>query len=63
MTMLERMSGNDKRIFEIKKIGDGEFRIREECDNYFADFLTADELEQLGQEIIDLARKSKDEKK
>ncbi len=47
--------GIDGRVFSIKAMPDGTFRIREECDGYFAMYFTADELRELAQEIIEVA--------
>jgi len=57
---LDRLSGADGaldsgRIFEITKNDDGTFAIYECCDHYFSEKFTADELRELGQEIIDIA--------
>jgi hypothetical protein len=50
--MLELM--NEERIFKIFQ-EDGKFWVMEECDENYSVDLTADQLRQLGQEIIDLA--------
>jgi hypothetical protein len=64
-TMLKRME--DNRIFYVTKRSDysqaehipddhpGQFVIEECCDLYFRDVLTADELRQLGRELIAIA--------
>ena len=45
---------DDDHIFDIIR-KDGKFIIGERCDEYFRRELTADELRQLGREIIELA--------
>lgn len=49
--MLQRLA---KRILVIERTGDG-FVLTEACDLYFSDELTADEMRQLGRELIELA--------
>jgi hypothetical protein len=53
-SQLERLSGSDGRIFYIERTVDG-FEITEACDYHFSVVLTADELRQLGNEIVALA--------
>lgn len=60
MSILGRLSYNDKRVLDIKLNEDGTFDVREACDQYFYETLTADDLEQLGQEIVETARKQKE---
>jgi hypothetical protein len=45
----------DNRIVKIKKTADGNFRIREACDDYFSVELTPSQLTALGKELIDMA--------
>lgn len=52
--MLELMNYENGRIFDLVKTETG-FEITEACDQYFSVDLTADELKQLGQELIALA--------
>lgn len=54
ITMLELMNYENGRIFDLVKTETG-FEITEACDQYFSVDLTADELKQLGQELIALA--------
>lgn len=54
MKILDRLGSTDGRVFDIEKTDAG-FEIREACDYYFVVTLTADELRQLGQELIDIA--------
>lgn len=54
MTMLERML--DSRVFEITANENGTFDVTDRSDGAMSDRLTAQELERLGQEIIDVAR-------
>lgn len=66
MSILERLK--EKRIFQIQtkkeflekwdnmeELDGKSFIITERCDEYFSEFLTQQELEQLGKEIIELA--------
>lgn len=55
MSILERLDENHGRVFSVSKREDGTFEVREECDGYYIEVLTADELRQLGREIIALA--------
>lgn len=43
-------------VFTVKKISQDTFRVRERCDRYFSQEFTADELEQLGYEIIEMSK-------
>lgn len=43
------------RVFSIEKNENGTFTIWENCDNYFSEDFTADELRELAQEIIEIA--------
>ena len=52
-TMREAM--DDGAIFSVSKRYDA-FCIQEECDGEFSYIITADQLADLGQELIDLAR-------
>lgn len=53
-SMLDRME--KKRVFSVSKNRNtNSFSILEECDMYYEDELTPDELRQLGQELIALA--------
>lgn len=63
MSILDRLSYNDKRVFDIDLNADGAFDVREGCDQYFHETLTAEELEKLGHEIIELAREQKESEK
>lgn len=57
---LDRLSNyHSGRVFEIVKNDDGTFSIWEQCDNYFSLDFTADELIELAEEIIELAKQSK----
>lgn len=51
-TLLDRME--KERIFSVRQRGDT-FLIMEQCDCYFSDRLTRDELLHLGKEIVALA--------
>lgn len=54
---LDRLGdGNEGRVFSIVKNEDGTFEIWEGCDNYFHEKFTAEELRELGDEIIALSR-------
>jgi hypothetical protein len=47
-------------VFSIKKKdGEGNFRVREECDKYFFHYLTPEELLELAEEIKELVETSK----
>jgi hypothetical protein len=48
--ILNRM---DERIFCVVKQEDGRFMVGENCDGYYYVLLTADELRQLGNELIE----------
>lgn len=53
---LDRLGGNGTgRIFVIEPQPDGTFQIWEECDHYFAEEFTAEELRELANEIIELS--------
>lgn len=56
MNMLDRLSFKHRRVFEIEKNPDGTFDIREMCDQYFYETFTAEELQKLGEEIIELSK-------
>lgn len=45
----------DNRIVKIRKTEDGNFRLREACDDYYNVHLTPSQLAALGKELIDLA--------
>lgn len=49
MSPLRRMA--EKRIFFVERTDDG-FRVVEGCDGHFKQDLTADELRELGHELI-----------
>lgn len=54
---IERLtSGGENRVLSLESNGDGTFRLREECDGYFLIELSAEDLERLGQEFIQIAR-------
>ena len=52
-SMLDRME--KEQVFSVGKHKTNSFVIQEECDQYFMQELTPDELRQLGQELIALA--------
>jgi hypothetical protein len=52
---LSNYDGPRGRIFSVARRQDGLFELREECDCYFTAVLTAGELRQLGQELIEAA--------
>ena len=52
-SMLDRM--DVERIFYIVRLDTGAFEVTEGCDSAFSVELSANELRQLGQELIDLA--------
>ena len=52
-SMLDRME--KAQVFSVGKHKTNSFVIQEECDQYFMQELTPDELRQLGQELIALA--------
>ena len=52
-SMLDRME--KEQVFSVGKHKTHSFVIQEECDQYFRQELTPDELRQLGQELIALA--------
>ncbi len=52
--LLRRLDNN--RVFDITRNKNGDFIVREQCGMYYAETLTKDELEQLGNEIVALAR-------
>ena len=43
------------RVFSVKKMDNGFFRIRERCDDYFQVYLSKDELFALAVELQELA--------
>lgn len=45
----------DARVLSVKKQPDGRFRVREECDKYYAVCLTREQLHQLADELKALA--------
>ncbi|MFA6984587.1 MAG: hypothetical protein WC213_00075 [Arenimonas sp.] len=51
---LSRYTGGG-RVFSIELNDDGTFSIWENCDNYFSEDFTAEELRELAQEIIDVS--------
>lgn len=55
MSILERLDENHGRVFSVSKLADNTFAVREECDAYYSEVLSADELRQLGRELIALA--------
>ena len=55
---LSEYEGERGRIFSVEKMVDGKFRLREECDSYFVAILSADELRDLGNELIEIANGS-----
>ena len=46
---------SDNRILTVERENDGRFRVAEGCDDYFSARLTAEQLESLGRELIELA--------
>jgi hypothetical protein len=52
-TILEAIK--DERVFSVKKQPDGRFRVREECDKYYAVYLTTGQLTQLADDLKALA--------
>lgn len=48
--LLDRL--NDGRVFSVERTEDGTFMVGEECDRYFGEKLTAEELSALGREIV-----------
>jgi len=53
-TILEALV--DAEVFEIEKEEDGDFYISELCDNYYGANLTKEQLIDLGNELIALAK-------
>ena len=49
--LLDQMASDDFRVFAIYDVGDGQFTIVEQCDQYFGAILKAEELVELGKEI------------
>ena len=43
------------RVFSIEKNEDSTFTIWENCDHYFSEDFTAEQLRELAQEIVDLS--------
>lgn len=54
--MPKHLNRLDDRVFSIEKLHDGTFKVREECDGYYSQTFTADELRELAKEIIELSR-------
>lgn len=52
MTILEHLKS--EKVFSIERDGD-RFMVTEECDGWFGEWLTRDELRQLAGEILALA--------
>lgn len=52
-TVLEALEEN--RVFSVKRQKGGRFRVQEECDRYYAAYLTPEQLRALGQELIEMA--------
>lgn len=50
---LDRLA-NVMRVFDVEKLPNGKFRIWEECDHYFYDDFTAEELRELAAELVAL---------
>lgn len=48
--------GHPCRVFSIEKHPDGTFEIWEECDRYFSEKFTAEELRELAAEIVAVSR-------
>lgn len=53
--ILDRLGERDARVVSVTKTPEGRFEVREECDGYFSETLTADELAALGRELIELS--------
>lgn len=58
MSILKEFEDGDGawgRILSVTPCADGTFEVREQCDGYFYVILTAAELRQLGNELIELS--------
>ena len=46
----------DARVLSVKLTEDGTYRLREECDRWFCEYLTREQLRMLSDELRDMAK-------
>jgi hypothetical protein len=59
MSMIEKLASG--RVMTIEPLGNGLWQLWEECDSYFSEVFTSQELAALGNELIALANTDKQE--